>query len=256
MLAEVGPNVFQQLFRSVSPWEMADILETRQIRGRCGAFAGDSRCSPDCHAWFATAIEPIIHSGEDYARYTQTLPVFHDLLEALDAISVVAGRAYREVSAQRAANPWRVDKNLLRTYDATNELRSKLGEAYRKAMYALAKQADASRAKMPVTSYVIHVEAVPGGTMYTADDSRQTGAVEVCFPLAAAETLYEHIVGVDLVKYRPEREDGYALVGHVAAEDLDKLRIKLPTMRAATAQTAINVYNKLRPALQDWVDVR
>lgn len=231
---------------------MANILETQEVTGRCGTFSGDHRCSKDCHVWLATMIDPIIHSGEDYLRYTSSLPIWSNLLEALDDLNEIKARAHRELEAQRRVNPWRLDKNIQKTYYATSELEQKLGDAYRKAIYGLAKQAQQSREKMPVTSYVLHIDHAPGGVMYTDKDSLQTDAVEVCFPLSAGSMLYQHIAGVDLIKYHPD-EQRYETVLHVLAEDLPRLRVKLPSVRKATAQAALNVYERLRPRLQDWI---
>lgn len=255
VLAETGPNVFNVLYRSVSPWEMADILESRQIRGRCATFAGDRRCSDDCRTWFGTTIAPIIHSGEDYLRYTQSLPIWDPLLDALHKITAIYDAAYDELEAQRKVNQWTVDKRLHRTYTVTRELSKKLGDAYRTAIYALAKQAYTSGAKLPITSYVITIHGARGGTMFTDRDSQQRDAVEVCFPLSAASTLYDHIAGVDLIKSRRGDAREYETVGHVRGDQLDDLNVKLPSVRRTTAQTALNVFERLKPKLSDWIDV-
>lgn len=256
MLTDIGPNVFNVLYRSVSPWEMVDILETHEIRGRGGAFAGDRRGGDVCQTWFSTTIAPIIHSGEDYLRYTSTMPIWDELHEALENLDTVNGQAYDKLEEQRKVNQWRVDKQLHRTYTVTRELQKKLGDAYRKSIYGLTKQANASAAKLPVTSYVIHVHSARGGVMYTNKDSMQSRAVEVCFPLSAARMLYDHISGVDLVKSHGHE---FETVGHVGGEehDLTQLQrnVKLPVMRKATAQAALNVFERLKPKLSDWINV-
>jgi len=253
MLAAVGPNVFRVLYRSVSPWEMVHILETQQIRGRCGKFAGDRRCGPDCHVWFAESIPPIIHSGEEYLRYMQGLTIWEPLHDVLDQLSEIYGAAYAKLQADQQNRMWPTDRETHRTYQVVRELHQKLGDAYRKAIYGLAKQANASAAKLPATSYVIAVYDMPGGTMYTDHDSMQRGAVEVCFPSSAANALYMRIAGVDLIKRKSG--GGYETVDHVTAEELDQLDVRLPRVRKSTADAALNTFERLRPKLSAWIDV-
>lgn len=258
MFTDVLPNAYNVLYRSVSPWEMASILETHEIRGRCGTFSGDARCSADCHTWFATTVAPIVHSGEDYLRYMQSLPMFEPIHAALDQLNVINNDAYDKLEAQRREHVWPVDRRLHRIYAATDDLQRKLGDAYRKAIFGLTKQARASAAKLPVTSYVLTITDMRGGVMYTDRDSLQRDAIEVCFPVAAAHALYEHIESISLVK-------NAEVIGHVFADELwlhgpgarnlKLLHLKLPAMRKATAQAALNAYERLRPKLREWIDV-
>jgi hypothetical protein len=252
MLTDVGPNVFRVLYRSVSPWEMADILATQEIRGRGGRFAGDRRAGPDCHVWFAESIAPIIHSGEDYLRYMQGLSMWAPIHHALDQLNDLSNKAYRKLEVDRQAGRW-PDRETNRVYHGVHELERKLGDAYRKAIYGLAKQANASAAKLPVTSYVIHLYDMPGGTMYSDRDSMQGSALEVCFPLSAASTLYRHIAGVDLVKRTGPGT--YETVGHITGEELDRLKVRLPGIRKSTADAALNTYTRMLPKLEAWIDV-
>jgi hypothetical protein len=228
MLTDVGPNVFRVLYRSVSPWEMVDILETREIRGRGGRFSGDHRHGPECHVWFAESIPPIIHSGEDYLRYMQGLTVWEPVHAALD---------------------WLRDRDRAQAGPARHnarELREKLGDAYRKALYALSRQADESAEKLPVTSYIIALYDMPGGAMYTDRDSLQSDAVEVCFPLSAAGELFDHIAGVDLIRRLPQ---GFKVVEHVTGEQLDQLKVRLPRVRQTTINTVLNTLERMQPKL-------
>jgi hypothetical protein len=262
VFTDVGPNRISILYRSVSPWEMADILNTQSIRGRCGKFASDDRCSPDCHVWFGDAIRPIIHSGEDYIRYTQTISLWDPILAALDQLYTITSdiqsklRALEEIARSGGwySREQRMQQEQLnRTYTPVRALEQKLSDAYRKAIYGLANQARASAAKLPVTSYVIVLQDMPGGTMYSDRDSRQGKAIEACFPLSAAQALYEHIAGVELVKYR--EGGGYDTVGHVFVDELDHLKVRLPRVRKATADAALNTFERLRPKLREWIDV-
>lgn len=253
MFTDVGPNVFRVLYRSVSPWEMADILNTHEIRGRGGRFADDRRAGPDCHVWFAESIPPIIHSGEEYLRYMQGLTIWAPIHSALDQLFEIYNEAYDKLEADRKADVWPPDRETNRIYHGVRELHRKLGDAYRKAIYGLAKQANASAAKLPVTSYVIHLYDMPGGTMYSDRDSMQRDALEVCFPLSAASKLYSHIAGVDLIKRVPG--GGYETVGHVTSEELPQLKVRLPSLRKSTADAALNTYARMLPKLENWIDV-
>jgi hypothetical protein len=253
VFTDVGPNVFRVLYRSVSPWEMADILATRQIRGRGGRFASDRRAGPNCHVWFAESIAPIIHSGEEYLRYMQGLTIWDPVHSALDQLFEIYNEAYDKLEADRKADVWPPDRETNRIYHGIRELHRKLGDAYRKGIYGLAKQANASAAKLPVTSYVIHLFDMPGGTMYSDRDSMQRNALEVCFPLSAATALYEHISGVDLIKRVPG--GGYETVGHVTGEELSQLDVRLPSIRKSTANAVLNTFERMRPKLEAWIDV-
>jgi hypothetical protein len=261
VFTDIGPNQISLLYRSVSPWEMVNILETRQVRGRGGRFASDDRAGPDCHVWFGNAIKPIIHSGEDYVRYTQTIGLWEPLTDALDQLYDITREVYPQVRTfqEKMAKEWlsrdeRAEFQRLIKIEATvGALERKLRDAYRNAIYALAKQARASAAKLPVTSYVIVLQSMPGGTMYSSRDSRQGDATEVCFPLSAANALYDHIEAVELVKYR--EGGGYDIVGHVFADELDRMKIKLPAVRKATADAALNAFERMKPKLRDWIDV-
>jgi hypothetical protein len=253
VFTDVGPNVFRMLYRSVSPWEMADILATQQIRGRGGRFADDSRAGPDCHVWFAESIRPIIHSGEEYLRYMQGLSMWDPVHNALNQLWAIYNAAYDKLEAERQANIWPPDRETSRIYHGVRELHRKLGDAYRKGIYGLAKQANASAAKLPVTSYVIHLYDMPGGTMYSDRDSMQRDALEVCFPLSAASSLYAHIAGVDLIKRIPG--GGYETVGHVTGEELSRLKVRLPSVQKRTADAVLNTYERMRPKLERWIDV-
>jgi len=253
VFADVGPNVFRVLYRSVSPWEMAHILDTQEIHGRCGRFAGDRRCGPECQTWFAESIPPIIHSGEEYLRYVQGLTMWDPVLAALDQLSEIYGAAYDKLQADQERRVWPVDRATQRTYQTVRELHRKLGDAYRKAIYDLAKQANASAAKLPATSYVIAIHDMPGGTMYSDRDSMQRNAIEVCFAATAGRTLYDHIAGVDLIKRVPG--GGYDTVAHATPDQLHRLKVRLPTVRKSTAQAVLNLYARMRPKLEDWIDV-
>lgn len=253
MFTDVGPNVFRVLYRSVSPWEMADILATHEIRGRAGRFASDRRAGPDCHVWFAESIPPIIHSGEEYLRYMQGISEWNEIHSALDQLFEIYNEAYDKLEADRKADVWPPDREANRIYHGVRELHRKLGDAYRKAIYAMAKQANASAAKLPATSYVIHLYDMPGGMMYNDRDSMQRGAMEVCFPLSAASALYEHIAGVDFIKRIPG--GGYETVHHVTGENLDQLRVKLPSVRKSTVNAALNTLERMRPKLDAWIDL-
>lgn len=253
MFTDVGPNIHRVLYRSVSPWEMADIQLTYEIRGRAGRFASDRRAGPDCHVWFADSIPPIIHSGEEYLRYMQGLSMWAPIHSALDQLYAIYNEAYDKLEADRQADIWPPDRETSRIYHGVRELHKKLGDAYRKAIYGLAKQANQSAAKLPATSYVIHLQDMPGGVMYSDRDSAQRGALEVCFPLSAAAALYAHIAGVDLI--RRISGGGYETVGHVAPEDLPQLKVRLPSVRKATADAALNTYERMLPKLESWIDV-
>lgn len=259
MFTDVGPNTYSVLYRSVSPWEMADILDTRTIRGRCGAFAGDDRCGADCHVWFGDAVKPIIHSGEDYLRYTQSIALWDPIHKALEQLYDITRETYPKITAFQQKGIWTLSREeraefqqLIKTDAHVRDLERALGDAFRKAIYGLAKQARASAAKLPVTSYIIVMQDMPGGVMYSARDSRQGGATEVCFPLSAARALYDHIESVELVKYR---DPGYDVVGHVFADELDDLKVRLPAVRKATAEAALRVFERLKPKLREWIDV-
>jgi hypothetical protein len=193
----VEPNRISVLYRSVSPWEMVDILDTRSISGRGGRFASDDRAGPDCHVWFGDSIQPIIHSGEEYLRYTQTMSLWDPIIDALDQLYTITGDLNRKLRALEEARSsgWysreqrMQQEQLNRTWIPVHALEQKLRDAYRKAIYDLAKQANASAAKLRVTSYVIVIHDMPGGTMYSNRDTRQRDAIEVCFPLSAARAL-------------------------------------------------------------------
>lgn len=239
---------------------MADILATRQIRGRAGRFAGDDRAGPACHVWFGDAVKSIIHSGEDYTRYTQTLSLWDPLISALDQLYDITRDIYPKITAFREKGVWALSRDervefqqLFKIYEHVSALERKLGDAYRKAIYGLAKQARASAAKLPVTSYVIAIQDMPGGVMYSSRDSRQSDATEVCFPLSAASALYDHIAGVELVKYH--EEGGYDVVGYLFADELVDLKVKLPTVRKATVDAALNTFERLKPKLREWITV-
>lgn len=262
MFTDVEPNRISVLYRSVSPWEMADILETQEIRGRGGRFASDDRAGPDCHVWFGDAIKPVIHSGEDYSRYTQTMSLWDPIIDALDQLYTITSdinRKLRALEEVARGGGWysreqRMEmERLNRARIPVHALEEKLRDAYRKAIYGLAKQARASAAKLPVTSYVVVIQDMPGGVMYSSRDSRQGNATEVCFPLSAANALYEHIEAVELVKYR--EGGGYDIVGHVFADELDDMKVRLPAVRKATADAVLNTFGRMRPKLRDWIDV-
>lgn len=259
MFTDIEPNRISVLYRSVSPWEMADILETQSIRGRGGKFASDNRAGPDCHAWFGDSIKPIIHSGEDYTRYTQTISLWAPIINALDQLYDVTNDIQAKLRPLEAQGVWMLSREqrieqqrLNKIYTPVRALEQKLSDAYRKAIYGLAKQARTSAAKLPVTSYVIVLQDMPGGVMYSSRDSRQGNATEVCFPLSAAHALYDHIEAVELVKYR---DPGYDVVGHVFADELDDLKVKLPAVRKATADAVLNTFERLKPKLREWIDI-
>jgi hypothetical protein len=244
-LRDIGPNPFSTLYRSVSPWEMDEILRTQEVKGRCGEFAGDRRCSPDCQTWLATSIAPIIHSGEDYLRYTSSMPVWGELGRDLTK----ARRLSDDLRAQVERAPdRRTAKRLSAEQYAAHELAQKLGDAYRKAIYAMSKQARESAAKLPATSYVIHFDNVSGGTMYSDQDSQQRDAVEVCMPQSAGGELFKRIAGVDLVKEGPD--GNLEAVHHITGDQLAKLRVKLPTIRKTVAQAALTAHAELAPKIE------
>lgn len=257
MLEDTGPNVFRVLYRSVSPWEMANILATREVRGRGGAFASDNR-RDTCHTWFADSIAPIIHSGEDYLRYTQGLAEWEPVHHAIETLYRVEQEADAVMEAQRAgweeSRRWMapVDPQVRHTHDAAYKLRKQLGDAWRKAIYELAKQARTSAAKSPriPTSYVLHLHDMPGGTMYADRDSRQSGAVEVCFPLEDAHELYEHIAGVDLIKGVGREEP--VTIGHMPGDQIEQLDVPLPRMQQRTINTMLNLFHRLQPKLAQF----
>lgn len=253
VLADKGPNRLRVLFRSVSPWEMVDILETREVRGRGGEFAGDRRRGEDCHVWFGDSIAPIIHSGEDYLRYMQGLPTWKPIHAALDQLYKIHDAAYDKLQADQQNHVWPHDRETHRAYTVTRELKTKLGDAYRKAIYGLAKQANTSAAKLRVTSYILVLHDMPGGVMYSDRDSMQRDATEVCFSLSAARSLYDHIARIDLIKRRAG--GGYDVVGDVPGDLIEDMKIKLPSVRKATADAALNTYERLRPKMSDWIDV-
>jgi hypothetical protein len=214
--------------------------------------------------WFGDAIKPIIHSGEDYVRYTQTIGLWEPLTNALDQLYDITRETYPAITAlqQKQKEGWlsRDERaellRLIKIDDRVRDLERKLGDAFRKAIYGLAKQARASANKLPVTSYILTLQSMPGGTMYSSRDSRQSKAIEVCFPLSAASALYAHIEAVELVKYRGVTDDGrYDIVGHVFADELDNLTIRLPAVRKATADAALNAFERLKPKLREWIDI-
>jgi hypothetical protein len=183
----------------------------------------------------------------------QGLAIWKPIHAALDQLDEISGAAYDKLQADQAARVWPIDREAHRTYNIVRELYVKLGDAYRKAIYGLAKQANESAAKLRVTSYVLEVHDMPGGIMYSDRDSMQHNTTEVCFPLSAARSLYDHIASVHLIKRRAG--GGYDLEDQIAGDLIDDIEIKLPRVRKATADAALNTYERLRPKMRIWIDV-
>jgi hypothetical protein len=235
MLGAVTPNTARTLYRSVSPWEMADILDKQAITGRGGQFAGDRRRSDDCYIWLGTDISNIIHSGEDYFRYFQSLPLWDGLLAAEFEVRKIRNA----VSRERLDTPYspRSQALLPLQHKATDIVRE-LSEAYRKAIYGLNHEAHEYAERLPTTSYIVEVQDAPGGTSYTAPDALQDGT-EVCFPTNAAHMLYQHVVAMHLVKRKQ-------IIGTLAPADMDLYEVVLPRVKASWISTALRQYDKLK----------
>lgn len=175
------------LFRSVSPWEMAEILRTGMIEGRSGWFSGDPR-REKFRVWFGEKLNDVPHNGEDWDRYIQSSDPFKTLSEQAWRLEEIARAAQRQRQKFEAYGP----KAKLRdaAEDLAAKLREKLHDAIMKTSAALAKQRDAMRA----TSYVIEMDfLMPGGTRYTEKDSLSIGP-EVGFadavPYSDAASVY------------------------------------------------------------------
>jgi len=241
MLNEIGPSFAPVLFRSVSPWEMHAILETGLVTGRGGVFAGDPRASDECHIWFAEAIKPIIHSGEDYLRYFQGLPDWDELHEALDALRDLTRPLYKQMQSE-----YPLARRAAKVYHAASDLERGLGEVFREALYDLARQARASTKRFPTrspTSYVIEIHDMLGGTRYTAEDSLQGDAAEVCFPRREAARIYSHIEAVHLVGVRGTAPP------KLNKSEMEWLEVRLPKYRQATVDAVLRIFARLRPKI-------
>ncbi len=234
------------LYRSVSPWEMAEILRTGVIEGRAGWFSSDPRRG-SMRTWFGEKVHDVAHNGEDWHRAVTSGDPFLMLTEQAHRLDVVAKAAKK---GGRSA-----EKVRFAAEDLAEKLRKKRDDEVGKILEALEPQRDALRA----TSYIVEVDfLMPGGTRYTGKDSLAFGA-EVGFPEGvpyadAATVFLVHTVKPRHLPLDTPREDviderrGWKVVDNVNPQDV---RVELPKIPAKSIVSADTLAQKSEPKVRD-----
>jgi len=198
----------ESLYRGVSPGEYADIIRSGRITGRGNLFSGDPRCS---FVFFGreqfVGMRDVVRSqGEDVTRYVGSLP-------EIVSLAGEVGRLEAEL--------WRVDKQATAFWykGETAEVREKQKE-YRKAVRLLDttfRQLEVAhkvaRRRAGLTSLVLRLDGVRGGTLFTEGDSFHA-TDEVGFKRARGVKIAKHLAKVyvyDENGLRAELEGGEAL---------------------------------------------
>jgi hypothetical protein len=230
------------LFRSVSPWEMAEILRTGVIEGRAGWFSGDHR-REKIKLWFGEKLNDVIHNGEDWTRYVESSEPFTTLSEQAWRLEQIASAARKQKPKfQFATTP--LDK--LR-YDA-EDLAAKLREKRREAISKITESLEKQRAAMKVTSYIIETFDVPGGTRYTEGDSLSPGS-EVGFAdsvsYADASTIY--LIRTKSTDIDAENAARWEVVDSVNPQDL---KVEVPKIPAKSIIAIDALVQKSEPKVR------
>ena len=226
----VGPAPLGvSLFRSVSPWEMADIWSSGEITGRGGRFSGDYRAASS-PVFFGLTLSEVLHHGEDWSRYLETDILFRslfDLSSHINAYQVAIHRLERRAKGYEWKDPrwarltvhgplrsaWREAEGIVTGWH---------NRVVRLLWSVLGQWQDEAKASGIPTSYVIEVRNNGEGLLYTGDDARMgPGKSEVVLPQGAVGL--EDIVRVYLVR------DG-AVVGDVQAAGIQTMPIPTPVI--------------------------
>lgn len=218
------------LFRSVSPWEMADILKTGEIRGFGAYFSGDQR--ENC-LWFGTSIEGVWHNGEDWSRFVHSWAPVRETYELSHRVYDVLRLSEKTLDK---LDLWsRRESPVRKISERARPLYDKIQKAAHKVQMAALDLVDRVRDATPVTSYVLELHGVEGGTLYTDNDSLN-GAPEVCLkpPVPASK-----IAMVWLVKGRGWTAEGRPIRNSLGFKRLDELKVVPPKLpRDAEARLA------------------
>jgi len=164
----------RRLFRSVSPFEMNAILTTGRVLGRRASFSEDvtqhKTKRSDCVTFWGTKLKDVLHHGEDYLRYFQSLPIVRDAFAALWPVSSLADNLYMKTRDQ--PHRFRYTKLAVRlALDLTRELQ----EGLRRALFVAAQESESQKPELESTSYVIETKPLSGGTLFTGKDSLSGG---------------------------------------------------------------------------------
>lgn len=236
----------RRLYRSVSPFEMSAILATGRILGRRASFSEDvtqhKTKRSDCVTFWGTKLKDVIHHGEDYLRYFQSLPIVRDAFQATWPVSNLAEELYLKV--RDSMGRYRYTQRAVRmALDLTRGLQ----EGLREAVFAAAAEANDQRGELESTSYVIETKPLSGGTLFTGKDSlsggrrgRKHNAPEIC---TADAVGIEDVSAFYLVKD-----------GKVWAEIFDEFDLPFvptPSFRESQIERAVAAVYKAAPRLAE-----
>jgi hypothetical protein len=158
------------LYRGISPQEMLDVLRSGRIVGRGNAFSGDSRSTL---VFFAEA-DPsaLAHQGDDSVRAVQSDPKF---VAAFDAIHAARDPLERRMHALDY-DDWSSAKERMRLRAALRPLDARFKRLQDKMFAEAHKRKTVFAEKHDgITSFVLELHDVPGGTRFTAPDSFHDG---------------------------------------------------------------------------------
>jgi len=161
------------LFRSVSPWELENIIETGYITGKGAWFSGDRQRTAG-GIWFGTSLEAVASHGTDWRRYVESTDEFRRAFALKRAIEKLQG----EVSPPPGAD-W---VTRTRWPEWKRRLRKQLGDLFRKFQDQLFDKLgsivrQATKQQREISAYVIEIAPIPSipATVYTGKDSLAGG---------------------------------------------------------------------------------
>lgn len=156
------------LFRSVSPWELEDIIKRGRVTGKGSWFSGD-RKRTGTGVWFGVEIEHVKHHGMDWRRYLESTSEFRRAfkvkteIEILRNIMSVPWNAEPQVRWRWPQWKSKISSQLTKLFGQFQDrLFKRLGEMTARVTKSQEKQAAA---------YVIEVSGVAGGTVYSGEHS-------------------------------------------------------------------------------------
>jgi len=184
----------EPLFRSVSPAEYADILASGRVVGRRNWFSGDRRDM----VFFGQALDGVLGQGEDVSRYVASIPEVREELEAKEVLF----REYHRLNDERREKygvkgfHWGVPAAFERRVRQAEERAFKAQKKVFGDMDRRIKQVREQNRRDRATSYVLEMHGLPGGTLFTGDESFHTGP-EVGF--APGTVGLDHLARVHVV---------------------------------------------------------
>lgn len=147
------------IYRSVSPWELDDILRSGKVTGRGAKFSGDWNRTKD-GIWFGETIPEVEHHGRDWRRYLESSPEFSYGFRLKERLFTMAREVADEHDAPRKAN-------------TISQKIHALGEKLQAALFErLGKVLNTHKERY---AYVLEITDVPGGDVYSQEHSLSGG---------------------------------------------------------------------------------